>query len=191
MMWHCFIIVEHEERVERVVGHDLTGDGGHRSVIEVCPGMSFDDHPGFDEVDWPATCPEPGCDHVMSYESDAHGAGWRTFMGTCSWRNALTDEVRDDQHDWGPGAMYDATRWTPGSWRGPDGRCWAVVLPPAGMADFWLIDGEASSGGRWTRTGEAPDLSVTPSILTPSYHGFLGSNGTPPGYLSGDLEGRH
>lgn len=184
-MWPCFIIVEHERRVERIVGHDSR----HRSVVEVYRGMDFDDHPALEDVEWPEICPEPGCEYVMDYEGD-HSFGWRTFMGTCSWRRDGTDEVRDDQYHWGPGAMYDATEWSPKSWRGPDGRCWAIVLPPASVADYWLIDGEASSGGRWSRTGSPPNVSVTPSIATPNYHGFLGSNGAPPGYLSDDLEGR-
>jgi hypothetical protein len=48
-----------------------------------------------------------------------------------------------------------------------------VVLPPGEAYDIWTIDGLASSGGRWTRTGEAPNFTVTPSILTPKYHGYL------------------
>lgn len=71
---------------------------------------------------------------------------------------------------------------------GVDGRKW-ICKTPGGP---WMIDGPAKGGGGWSRTGEAPNLSVTPSIhitverplavYTPGakgtrtetcYHGFL------------------
>lgn len=86
----------------------------------------------------------------------------------------------DGQKEWTvrdlpPGAMFD-TPWLPKTWVGPDGRSLSVSLPPQVedmMANIWHIDGESSSGGRWTRTGEPPELTVSPSILTNRYHGFL------------------
>ena len=37
----------------------------------------------------------------------------------------------------------------------------------------WDADGPASNGGGWTRTGEPPMITCSPSIMTPSYHGWL------------------
>jgi hypothetical protein len=72
-----------------------------------------------------------------------------------------------------PGAMWDC------DWlhcdatvnRYPDGKCWCVRTPKGD----WLIDGPSSTHEQgWTRTGEAPYLTVTPSIITPrGYHGWL------------------
>ena len=75
-----------------------------------------------------------------------------------------------------PGALWDATHWTPPSWHGQDGLSLAVKLPPGGAYDVWMIDGPSSDGGHWQRVGtRPPDISVTPSILTNKYHGFLTS----------------
>lgn len=84
------------------------------------------------------------------------------------------------------GAMWDAV-WMLSGWRGTDGHSWTVRLP---NRTDWTIDGPGTSGGRWSRTGEAPLLVVTPSIAAGDagmdgyYHGYLGSNGQPPGVLS-------
>lgn len=74
-----------------------------------------------------------------------------------------------------PGAMWDA-KWAPDTWKGPDGRK-LVVRCPNGMD--WYVDGVSTSGGRWTRTGHVPDITVSPSIAIgvpedPAfYHGHL------------------
>jgi len=50
-----------------------------------------------------------------------------------------------------------------------------------------------TGGAGWTVTGSPEDgtLVVSPSInAMGSYHGWLGTSGTPPGHLSDDLEGR-
>jgi hypothetical protein len=72
-----------------------------------------------------------------------------------------------------PGALIDSAGWDPRAVPGPDGRIWSVALPPGGGHDLWCIDAPSSTGGRWTRTGEAPNLTVNPSILTGRYHGWL------------------
>jgi hypothetical protein len=86
------------------------------------------------------------------------------------------------------GALYQVY-WLRPEYVGPDGLSWAVKLPPGGPYDIWNIDSEASGGGRWARSGAAPDLVVTPSIAYgTTYHGFLGSNTAPaPGWLSDPL----
>jgi hypothetical protein len=77
-----------------------------------------------------------------------------------------------------PGAMYDAT-WYHGMQHccGPDGIALVVILPPAsGDADWWHVDGSANNNPSpqgWTRTGTIPNVTATPSILTPRYHGWL------------------
>ncbi len=67
-----------------------------------------------------------------------------------------------------PGAMFD-TFWRP-ELRKADGRAISVVCPDG---QVWCIDDQATGGGYWERHGEAPRLTVTPSIMTGDYHGFL------------------
>lgn len=82
-----------------------------------------------------------------------------------------------------PGAMWVAIWITPDTgWVGPDGLSLAVVLP---SGEHWTMDCPSRDGGRWTRTGEPPRVTVRPSIATRNYHGFL-----TDGVLSDDLEGR-
>lgn len=46
-----------------------------------------------------------------------------------------------------------------------------VVRLPGGHD--WIVDGPARNGGYWSRQGTPPNLTVTPSIQAPGYHGFL------------------
>jgi len=62
-----------------------------------------------------------------------------------------------------------------------------VVLPGHTL---FVVDGKCYSGeemyGGWTVTGEAPNITVNPSIdITGFYHGFLAN-----GVISDDVEGR-
>jgi hypothetical protein len=185
MTWPCFLIEAQEPYVEAIVLHgsfQTPENPLHRTVIKRFYAMPFEERPSYADVAWPEICPVEGCDHRFDW---SHEHNTRTFMGSTTWSRLDSGETKDHQHDFGPGAMYDATDWTPDSWRGPDGKCWAVVLPPGGQDDFWLIDSEASSGGFWTRTGEAPNLTVSPSIKTHNYHGFLQN-----GVLTDDVEGK-
>ena len=93
-------------------------------------------------------------------------------------------------HEAEPGMLWDAPWFLDFNppWAGPDGRCLIMRLPGSGE---WTIDGPATGGGGWTRTGEPPKITVRPSILSHAsgsvkgYHGFL-----TDGVLSDDLEGR-
>jgi hypothetical protein len=93
-------------------------------------------------------------------------------------------------HDAEPGMLWDAPWFLDFNppWAGPDGRSLVMRLPGNGE---WTIDGPSSSGGGWTRTGEPPNLTARPSILShgsgarQGYHGWL-----TDGILSDDLEGR-
>jgi uncharacterized protein DUF6527 len=56
-------------------------------------------------------------------------------------------------------------------WRAHE--CWAVVLP---NRTVWYSGIPSSSGAKWTTTGEAPNLTVTPSINDQSsrpWHGWI------------------
>lgn len=54
--------------------------------------------------------------------------------------------------------------------RNPDGMVLCVRTP----GGDWLIDGPSDTGGSWSRTGEVPNITVTPSILQRGkYHGEL------------------
>lgn len=77
-----------------------------------------------------------------------------------------------------PGAMYRVT-WFEDFWKGPDGMCLAVRLPIPDHPQWdWIIDGPATGGGHWERTGVPPLITVSPSIAAGTapdylYHGFL------------------
>lgn len=79
----------------------------------------------------------------------------------------------------GPNGKQDCT--------GPDGIALVAICPNGAQ---WMIDGPATGGGGWTRTGDPrkPEtLSVSPSIIAGDYHGFLGSGGTEPGWFSAHI----
>lgn len=71
-----------------------------------------------------------------------------------------------------PGAMWFADWY---DFKGPDGHC-LVVKTPGGD---WVVDGPAYANGEpvgngWTRTGEVPKVTASPSIhFVGKYHGFL------------------
>ena len=71
-----------------------------------------------------------------------------------------------------PGALFDSW-WMPEGWK-TGGEALTLVLPDLRP---WNMDGPASSGGRWTRTGTPPKVTARPSILSgegpSSYHGWL------------------
>jgi hypothetical protein len=87
---------------------------------------------------------------------------WQVFQDQI-YRRADTGEeytLRDAP----PGAMYIAT-WHDNHLR--------VCLPPNGGHDYWDVDGPSKNGNGWTRSGDLPNVTANPSILTPRYHGFL------------------
>lgn len=72
-------------------------------------------------------------------------------------------------------------------------RDWADKRPPICVVgpngDEWIPDQVSNNGTGWTVTGDAPLLTVTPSIWLSqgkenAYHGYLGSQGAPPGVFS-------
>lgn len=74
------------------------------------------------------------------------------------------------------GALYDL--WWRGFDRNPAASDDLDVTAVCPDGTHWHIDHRASSGGYWTRTGDPRDpesLTVSPSIQTGAYHGFLQS----------------
>lgn len=116
-----------------------------------------------DDPRWPSKC-----DHCGA--AFAEGDAWQVFHEEVFVR---ADGEPGDFfiRSLPPGAMYDAT-WLHGNAEmcGPDGRALILQLPDGRP---WHIDGSATNGPGWTRTGDAPRITARPSILTPGYHGWL------------------
>lgn len=160
--------------------------GGHESSVRIDDGLQIYVHPDDEPLRtyfgappvsdfagdprWPRQC--DACGYIFQDSDEWQVNGDQLFMSTCGLGEMTNKEAP-------AGAMWDCTSWTSDRWRGPDGRCLAVKLPPGGPHDWWMIDGPASKKGDeppsfWTRVGSTlPDISVTPSILSNKYHGFL------------------
>ena len=73
------------------------------------------------------------------------------------------------------GAMWFAD-WMP-HLKGPDGRCLVVRCPASpdgsGVSD-WMVDGPSTNAPGWTRTGEPPNVTASPSIFVRAPDGFHG-----------------
>lgn len=78
-----------------------------------------------------------------------------------------------------PGTGFSRNFWQNGYGNRPS---YMVVLP---CGCPFHMDAATRDGGGWDVTGEAPNLTVTPSIGHEHYHGWLAN-----GELSDDLEGR-
>ena len=134
--------------------------------MDVVPVEEFEGNPS-----WPTTCQNPGCDYEFTDDDP------RQVWADRIYRRADTGEEYDSRA-LPPGAMLDG-HWYPDQWKGADGIALVVVLPPGGgdtRGNWWNADGPAASGGKWTRQGDPrqPEtVTVSPSILTGEYHGFL------------------
>jgi hypothetical protein len=113
--------------------------------------------PTRDDPRWPTHCEQCG----IALPGDTV---WQVFQERIYRRTDTGEEhlLRDAP----PGAMYIAT------WFHEKDHL-HVCLPPNGGHDYWDVDGPSSNGNGWTRTGEPPNVTANPSILTPRYHGFL------------------
>jgi hypothetical protein len=72
------------------------------------------------------------------------------------------------------GAMWDSPRWhdCEAFHKGDDGMVLTVRTP----GGDWTIDAPSSKGGYWSRSGVAPRITASPSILIQTdktYHGWL------------------
>lgn len=134
--------------------------------VKVLPLENYAGHPL-----WPVAC---ACGYIFADDDE-----WQVDQEPIY----RADDGREWPHRSLPvGAMQDAA-WLHGFGTGPDGIALVVVLPPEAAdtrSHWWHVDGPSRNNGvpgpGWTRTGDPrnpPSLSVTPSILTPDYHGFL------------------
>lgn len=68
-------------------------------------------------------------------------------------------------------------------------RDWSDKRPPIILicpnGKEWCIDQRANNGEGWVVTGEWPNITCSPSIVVPGYHGFLRN-----GEFTADIEGR-
>lgn len=174
MGWTCFMVHETGEalltarRYEQGICpngsyHDASNDMGRfpDARDEVDGTWKSHDHRKPEEHDpiWPTHCEcgfqftKAACSHVFAHHLYTDG--------TRTW----------PQRSLPPGAMYE----DPWAYHapGPDGVRLAVVLPPEGSNTIWHPDSPSSTGGAWQRSGVPPKVTITPSILTGAYHGFL------------------
>lgn len=117
---------------------------------------------------WPAAC---ACGYAFKPEDT------RQVFAHPLYRRAGTEEIITLQ-DAPAGAIWDASWWPD---KGADGKAWSVRLPDG---SDWMSEGGAANchcrktatvaeHRCWTRTGVAPRLTVSPSIATPRWHGYL------------------
>lgn len=154
-----------------------TGHGGHDAYVSIGERLYEENYAAddFDHNDprWPTVC---ACGYA--------------FQASDHWQHTLDclyagGPYRGPLQDAPAGALWDAT-WLHDTWLGSDGKCYVVKLP---NGTEWIIDGPSSNGDGWVRSGDAPNLTVQPSILVSSYrsrasyHGFL-----TDGVLSDDLD---
>jgi hypothetical protein len=118
-----------------------------------------DDAPPRDDPRWPTRC--DGCGQLLGPQTE-----WQVF-GERLYRRADTGALTT-LRDAPPGAIWEAPWYADAGYVGPDGRCYVAKLPNGGD---WIIDGPSTSGGGWTRTGEAPRFTVTPSVGRQDKHG--------------------
>lgn len=153
-----------------------------------------EDRPPLDDPRWPQQC------RSCSYQFLPTDP--KQFFWDLLYRDVDANELTT-LRDAAPGAMWDAW-WLhdiSGGMAPPtaDGLRLMVKLP---NGREWFIDGRASNCTLpnddvhhcWIRHGTPPDLVVDKngvtcsagagSIAAPGYHGFLGTNGAPPGWFT-------
>ncbi len=107
---------------------------------------------------WPQSC---SCGYVFQDTDSWQYIKLRLFSrgDHLALRTTLSDAP--------PGAMWLAD-WYP--WKGPDGQT-LIVKTPAGE---WLVDAPSEQGTSWTRVGDPPEVTITPSIhFVGQYHAIL------------------
>lgn len=138
-------------------------DAGHRHVV----AERYEDMVGtmrptgalgdYDDIDWPETCPECG---LVLRVTEAENWDNALMGSTKEWVRPETGEIHNGPHEFGPGAMWNASWMSPK----PDGRYLVVILP---NGHEWSIDSRASNCTRngedhdcWCRHGDPPNLTV-------------------------------
>lgn len=154
-------------------------DGHEFDTLEPIPktmlnerGLRVPAVPGHRSTSWPRRCEECG-------EPFPRDAEWQAFQALGYTRSDTGETIwaRHIDRREHAGALYDAP-WLH-DWPfdqpnvGADGIALIAVCPNGAP---WRVDGPATGGGRWTRTGDPRQpatLTVTPSIRAGDYHGFL------------------
>lgn len=143
------VIIENDERPR---WQDAAMDGTHRTRALVAP---------IDER-WPLMC--VWCHQEFPPEAERQVWSDLLYFGA-------PDARMYTRRDMPAGAMFDAPELhSVKPWCGPDGKALHVVLPDG---TTWHIDGPGNDKGFWTRTGEPPKITASPSIRTANYHGVL------------------
>jgi hypothetical protein len=137
--------------------------------------------PPNDDPRWPAAC---ACGYAFTDDDERQVFIQEVFTRADDHQERLLHWNADHPTipNAEPGALWsalwmrDSARVNPGK---PDDSIWLAARCPSisgGYGNDWQVDAAASGGGFWTRTGDPrnpPSLSVTPSIQTGDYHGFL------------------
>ena len=137
-----------------------------RGIVREVPASDFEGNPS-----WPTTCMAEECSYEFVQDDQ-----WQAWTDRIYRRPDTGEEF--DAKALPVGSLFDA-RWFPDAWKGADGIAMVCVLPPQAedtRGHWWNADGPSSSGGGWNRQGDPrhPEtVTVSPSILTNEYHGFL------------------
>ena len=120
-----------------------------------------DDVPPLSSDAWPKVCER--CGRAFTADDVVQVNARRLYFHPVLQRPVPWEEAPS-------GSMIDVW-WYPAHWRGPDGRSLMVKLP---TGEDWAIDLPATNTKQpWTRTGNIPNVTARPSILTEKFHGFL------------------
>jgi hypothetical protein len=191
--WQC-VLLEPTDRARRALRRftfseagtcPLHGTWGHDASVPIEDGTLQFTPEGYYKADskdvphddsrWPNAC---ACGYTFTADDHWQVSVFRLYEAP-DGRAYTIHPGRDDRAP--AGAMWRSD-WLEPQMAGPDGISLTMMLPDGYE---WAIDGPATSGGHWTRTGTPPHITARPSILSPGYHGWL-----TDGVLSDDLEGR-
>jgi hypothetical protein len=156
-------------------------DYGHEAEFEIerCPVVRdtyWFPAPGFDDPEhrdsrWPTECTSCGRPFEPSDGFQVMVVALYRRIDGIAGEYALSG-FDDDASI--VGAMYDGWWHFPRQPHAPNDGISLVVQTPGGA---WFVDGPASNGPGWTRTGDPranpPTVTATPSIQCFSYHGCL------------------
>jgi hypothetical protein len=109
---------------------------------------------------WPTHC---DCGYMFQ-DGDSWYVDYSEYL-----RNPANGEIYQLHKNTPPGATFDAS-WIGREDPGPDGKGLCVILPDGA---HWCMDAKLHDGTGWTRSGSFPTVTVSPSIRTSHYHGFL------------------
>ena len=118
-----------------------------------------------DDVRWPTRC--ANCGRAFT-EHDHYQLNHTSLYEREDTRQLMTLAEAP------PGALWNAGWYEGARDPGPDGIFLTARLPDGGD---WFVDGPASGQpfnvSSWSRTGELPKITVTPSVKSSGWHGFL------------------